>query len=258
MPRVKITEAVFGREDTGVAVLLDGASVQVDVSGGGAATVYESDSGGTTITNPLTSDNGVLPGYLVEGSYTLTVTYDGVTGDPVPFEARAAYPSGAADGDVLSYDSGTGEVEWANPGELAGSLPWLIDINPFVTAHTQTNWSTMTKDDTQVMNGRVDSTGAQNAEIGWDVVLAAGTWTVSVMSLLSTDAGIMTVSLDGSEKGTIDFYAGSGSSNSLKTITGDTVSTTGKKRLLIKMATKNASSSSYYGRISALRLLRTA
>lgn len=260
MPRVKLTAPTFGREDTGVAILLDGASVQVDDADGNAATVYEDDTGGTTITNPVTSDNGNLPGWVAEGSYSLTPTFDGVTGDAMPFEARAAYPSGASDGDVLSFDGDTSEVAWANPSELAGGLPWKIDINVFTTPATVTGFTTLSQQSGDFMGGRrTNGSGAQNDQIGWDVVLAAGTWTFDMIHHTGSGRGIYTVSLDGTSIGTtVDGYDGSGALNVFKTITGITVSTTGKKRLLLKMATKNASSSGYQGTFSFISLTRTA
>ena len=259
MPRVKITDAVFGRQETGVAVLLDGASVLVNEAGGSAATVYEDDSSGTTLANPVTSEDGRIPGYLVEGRYELVVTYDSVTADAVPFEARAGYPSGASDGQILTWDADTEEVVWADADAITAGLPWTIDISPFLTAATQTNWSTRAVDTSQITGGLKSSTGTvADDEIGWDVVLAAGTWTIEWLYVKGSNVGIFTVSLDGSSVGTVDGYAASTTYNSNGSITGVTVDSTGKKRLLFKMATKNASSSAYRGNLSAIRLLRTA
>ena len=58
---------------TGEAV--NGASVQVNVRGGGAATVYAAETGSGTLGNPLaTTPEGRIEGWLEEGSYSLVVS----------------------------------------------------------------------------------------------------------------------------------------------------------------------------------------
>lgn len=255
MGRVKITEAVLGRQQSGVAVLLDGASVQVNDSAGDPATVYEEAVGGTTLSNPLTSDDGRLPGFVDEGYYELVVTYDGDTADAVPFEARAAYPSGGATGEVLAVASGGG-VEWSDPNDLLGSAPWIIDIDPFMTPSTGT--PNRAANSSYIGGGYVHYGTTVDNEVGWDVIMAAGTWTIEFLCDTANDAGIATVSIDGVPKGTIDTYSGSSIPNVLKQLTGVDVDTTGKKRLLFKQATKNGSSSAYALRLQKVRLLRTA
>lgn len=257
MARVKITEAAFGRQSSGVAVLLDGASVLVNDSTGSPATVYEDAVSGSTLPNPVTSENGRIPGWLDEGYYELVVTYDGDTADAVPFEARAAYPSGGSTGEVLAVASGGG-VEWKDPNDLLGAAPWRIDISPLTPPATQTNFSTLNTNASQLGNGYKASTGAQNAEIGWDVLLAAGEWRVDVLGISGNDRGIITATLDGVTVGTMDYYSSVGTFNVLKNISGITVDSTGKKRLLFKMATKHASSSSYHCNLTHVSLTRTA
>lgn len=179
----------------------------------------------------------------------------------LPFVTRD--PATQQNFDALNKRTGTLEgrfpVVAADLSAEAKALaePWLIEVNPFLTPATQTNWSELLKDDSQLMNGYLRSTGAQNAEIGWDVLLSAGTWTFSLLAIGVSDGGIATVSLDGNSIGTIDTYSKEVAYNLLKTITGATVATTGKKRLLLKMATKNASSTAYRCDISAVGLRRT-
>lgn len=140
-------------------------------------------------------------------------------------------------------------------------LPWTIDVNVFPTPITQTNWDTLTS---EVSNGASlytfskDSTGAQNAEIGWDLVLAAGTWTFTLIHKKHSDRGIYSVQFDAVEKGTIDGYNAAASFNNRSTVAGIVVGTSGKVRVTLKMATKNASSSAYRGSIAAVMLHRTA
>lgn len=141
-------------------------------------------------------------------------------------------------------------------------MPWTIDVNAFGVPATQTNWNTITIGSAGglhlIHNAVRDSSAAQNDEIGWDVILAAGTWTIELIHRSWSDRGIYAVSLAGSSVGTIDGYTGSDTPNTRSTINGISVASTGKKRLLLKMATKNGSSSNYRGAIQHVRLLRTA
>lgn len=59
-----------------------GLTVQVNVRGGGAATVYAAATGGTTLANPLTSDpsTGRVPGWLPPEDYDLVVSGTGFAG----------------------------------------------------------------------------------------------------------------------------------------------------------------------------------
>lgn len=84
MARVEIPITVQKPSATvvgGVANLaVSGASVQVNIRGGGPATVYAAETGGTTIANPLTTTaEGRIDGWLDEGSYNLVVSGSGIT-----------------------------------------------------------------------------------------------------------------------------------------------------------------------------------
>lgn len=82
-----------------------GASVQVNVRGGGAATVYAGETGGTTLLNPLTTDGqGRIDGWLEPGSYELVVSGGGIAAPYTqPFEVTSGGgPSGAASGDLAA------------------------------------------------------------------------------------------------------------------------------------------------------------
>lgn len=146
----------------------------------------------------------------------------------------------------------------ANKKYVDAATPWNIDINPILKPATQSGWADVVKDDNQLMNGQLQSDGAQNRSVGWDITLGAGTWDFTLLCTTNSNQGIVTVSFDGVSVGTIDLYSAALTQNVLKSITGISVASTAKVRLLLKMATKNASSSSYYGVISALGLRRTA
>lgn len=141
-------------------------------------------------------------------------------------------------------------------------LPWTVDLDVFMTAATNTNWNTLLHESAAGVNfvyaATKESSQAQNDNIGWDIVLAAGTWTFELMHRTWSDRGIYSVRFDGVEQGTIDGYSGSAVENVRSTVTGITVATSGKVRLLLQMATKNASSSNYRGSIQHIQLRRTA
>jgi hypothetical protein len=152
-------------------------------------------------------------------------------------------------------DAATARATLAIPDQVA----WLIDIDVFETPGAQTNWSTLhLGGSSYIYSTEINSSGAQNALISWPVVLSAGTWTFSLVHNKDADIGIYSVQLDGVEKGTIDGYAGAPALNTISTITGIVVAASGKATLMLKMATKNASSSSYFGKIQHARLIRTA
>jgi hypothetical protein len=137
-------------------------------------------------------------------------------------------------------------------------LKWHHDINVFMTPISHVNWSTNDVNSSMIRNGRKRSSGTQNDEINFDVTLGAGTWDIEILHNTGTNLGIYSVQLDSVEVGTIDGYSGASVYNVRSSVTGVSVATAGKKRLKLKMATKNASSSSYYGSISHIQLRRTA
>jgi hypothetical protein len=90
------------------------------------------------------------------------------------------------------------------------------------------------------------------------VTLSPGTWTMAMIHHQDSNRGIYTVTLDDVSLGTVDGYNGALNRNTQSTIAGFSVTTPGKKRLAFTMATKNGSSSSYFGTLSAIQLFRTA
>lgn len=171
----------------------------------------------------------------------------------------------------ISYAGGTGmsatnveaaidelATEKANQTALDDAHPWLIDVDVFMTPILQTSWNTIAANASAIHNGSMDSAATQNNEINFDVILGAGTWTVELMHITAANRGIYTLALTGSDIGTIDGYSASPTYNVRSSITSVAVATSGKKRLRLKMATKNGSSSNYAGSIQHLQLRRTA
>jgi hypothetical protein len=147
------------------------------------------------------------------------------------------------------------------PGSTTVYEPWLVDIIA-ATSKASANTGTWTlvvwADATYPLGGGgLQSSGTQNDALSWDVVLSAGTWECIIHCRKSTNTGIFTLNQDGASMGTADSYNGSIAYGALS-ITGWTVSTTGKKTMQLKLATKNGSSSGYYGQIFAVSFRRTA
>jgi|GEM_PF-2069444 len=208
--------------------------------------------------------NNLYPEKIDDGS--ATVAQMQTTSDPYP-DGVASLPT-SLQGEIqrLRYLIAqiTGEANWYVDPEttltvLNSMVPWLIDIDVFMTPGEQTNWLTNTQAEADsIYAGYCISTGDQDAEISWPVVLSAGTWKLAVMHVMGSDRGIYTPSLDDTALETFDGYAASPFCNAISNIVGITVATSGKYTLKLKMATKNESSSSYYGAIQKVRLIRTA
>jgi len=92
MARAEIPVVALGPQGTPAG----GASVQINVLAGGAATVYAARSGATTLANPLTADAyGNVAGYVERGTYVAVITY--LANPPYSVEFDAAP---AADGSI--------------------------------------------------------------------------------------------------------------------------------------------------------------
>ena len=147
----------------------------------------------------------------------------------------------------------------ANPDAHGNDLyPWTIFIDVFPTSKSNINWDVIQFYESALHEAIKESSGAQNDEITWDIVLAAGTWSIELIHSKDTAKGIFSIQFDSVEKGTIDAYASSTSYINRSSATGIAVPTTKKIELKLKMTTKNAASSEYYGSLSGVRLMRTA
>lgn len=167
------------------------------------------------------------------------------------------------DGRLLKWSDADGTHIYEDPAVGTFDpdyMPWRYEFVSLLGAtvnsgFTMASGSANISEDQWADHGMVST--AQNHEIAWDQPLAAGTWDVHVLFFRATLLGIATVTFDATSVGTIDMY-GSSQSNTVGSITGITVSTTGKVRIKLKGATKNASSSGYALWISQVILVRTA
>lgn len=110
--------------------------------------------------------------------------------------------------------------------------------------------------------GLFQSSGAQNDEAVFRLPfsLSAGTWTISLQHSQASNRGIYTVSfsVDGTtwtDVGTIDGYVAA-SADTRSVITGIAIPAR-TKWVRLKMATKNASATQYYGIVGSMSGLRT-
>jgi hypothetical protein len=152
---------------------------------------------------------------------------------------------------------------------LGGGLTWddiqpvgtRVEIYPYWGSSANVNWGVLYSHHTipDQIFVTLESSGAQNDEITFKVALAAGTWSITWMIFKLVNAGIYTISLDGVSQGTVDGYNSGTQVNQMMTLTGLVATTSGLHDLNFKMATKNASSSGYYGDLQgAIVLWRTA
>lgn len=98
---------------------------------------------------------------------------------------------------------------------------------------------------------------AINDGLYWNVLLAAGTYTLNIACQKDINRGIYTVSLDGTTIATLDAYA-AGTTQATLTQTGIVVAAAGLYQLRIIAASKNGSSAAYGIDLSAIHLVKTA
>lgn len=118
-------------------------------------------------------------------------------------------------------------------------------------------------DTTQGYNFVTANGGNQNDAISYNVYLHKGTYTLYLLNRRYTNRGIVTVYIDPVDTGpttsygTIDLY-GADASNVQVSLANIVIPESGLKRVTLKVATKNASSSGYYLIISSINFVMTA
>ncbi len=101
---------------------------------------------------------------------------------------------------------------------------------------------------------------ANGDRINYIIYLAAGVYTLHLLTTTTSISGILDVSIDGfaSSKGTIDLFTPSIAYNVIKTITGITISTSGLFTLSLKANGKHPLSGNYRIHLITLALFRTS
>lgn len=202
-------------------------------------------------------DHTGIPGVGASGP----VTSSGLTMATARLLGRTTASTGAVEeitvGSGLSLAAGS----LTATGGGGGGAPWRHEIDPFVYTG-QTNFSTRLSIN-QGGSGNfwqyLQSGGSQNDVATYEgISLEAGTYAILAWVWKSNNHGIIHVQLDGTDLTTIDLYNGSPSPDQRVTATGLTVGSTDVYQLGFKMASKNASSSNYFGLIAKFVLYRTA
>jgi hypothetical protein len=102
------------------------------------------------------------------------------------------------------------------------------------------------------------TTNAQNDEFEFKIPLAAGTYTLNLVSVRDGTSGILTVRVDGSTVGTIDLYNAGSQVNVVSSIASIVVAATATKTINFKLETKNASSTDYVAYLTFVQFIKTA
>lgn len=132
---------------------------------------------------------------------------------------------------------------------MAATYPKRIDICPWLDwSHVVAGGTITPSQSSSALSGGYVSQGtiAVNDEIGWPVLLNAGTWTMTLIHVTAGNRGIYTHKLDSTTIGTIDGYSAGTVYNVVSEITGIVVAAPAVYTHKLVMATKNASSSNYY------------
>jgi hypothetical protein len=103
----------------------------------------------------------------------------------------------------------------------------------------------------------LESSNTQGDAVTYRVSAAAGDFEVVLVHFAGPNRGIYHVEVDGVELGTIDGYAGSGTPDS-RGVVAATIASPGPHDVTFRMATKNASSSGYYGLIQGVAICEVA
>lgn len=142
-------------------------------------------------------------------------------------------------------------------GASLDDLPWHNDA-PAVSWSSASGTPALSHATSNLLHSRVAAHAAQNDWIEYEVWLAAGTYSMTMIATTDADHGILTIAVNGSTVGTQDHYSASTSTTAKVTTTGMTVSTTGKHTIRLTTATKNASSTGYKSSLGYMHWRRTA
>ncbi|MDT0183231.1 right-handed parallel beta-helix repeat-containing protein [Microbacterium sp. ARD31] len=240
------------------------------------------------ITNGDTSGaefgKGEIGGNTIERPTRHAISIEGPSGGVIvepntihqPGDLEFFYGSGAAPtADYISTEAGTTRVNVA-PGQAlvakTGTNPRIIlrgsqsDSGVGIADRlfipgteppiAQVNWNSHPQVSGAFFGQHALSSGAQDAYRNYTVNLKPGTYSIAVWHTKDVNRGIYSVRVDGVVVGTIDGYAAS-TTPERAVLTGFNVRSGGRRTLSLVMATKNGSSSDYYGAVSGISVVRT-
>jgi hypothetical protein len=142
----------------------------------------------------------------------------------------------------------------------AGPPQWNIQIDPILPPASQSNFDTLYFSGSAYNGGYRSGpgNGVQDQSASWKVVLAAGTYSLDLIYVAWSDAGVMTWSLDDNAIGTVDGYSGGGQYNSQATLENIVVAESGAKTLTVKVSSKADASQGFNAYLQAIQLRRTS
>lgn len=163
----------------------------------------------------------------------------------------------AAPGDVLTVQE-DGTIEASVSGTNGAGT---VSIPADAKAYSQTNFDSVSYSSAKPKGYTRFTSGAQNAEVVFGrEYFEAGTYVPIVVHFSGTNRGIYTVSISEdaaawTDIGTVDGYAASGIATRSEVAAVSIAE--GRYFVRLKMATKNASSSSYLGDLTEVMFTRT-
>jgi hypothetical protein len=186
----------------------------------------------------------------------------GATGPTGPDgQLGATGPTGPQgdDGIVVSATAPANtDVIWVDTSVAGGYAVYQPHIQVFFSnslADSSGVW-TVTPSSSAIFGGTLLSSGLQNEYAEWNISVVPGTYELTLLHTEANNRGIYTVSIDGTDVGTIDGYAATvvGTFDRISSIS---ISVAGQVPIRFTMATRNGSSANYYASISGFTLTRT-
>ena len=140
----------------------------------------------------------------------------------------------------------------------AGPPQWNVQIDPILPPASQSNFDTLYFSGSAYNGGYRSGpgNGVQDQSASWKVVLAAGTYSLDLIYVAWSDAGVMTWSLDDNAIGTVDGYGNQ--YNSQATLGNIVVAEAGVKTLTVKVSSKADASQGFNAYLQAIQLRRTS
>lgn len=195
MARVEIGEVALSR----VGGVVPGATCQVNVRNAGAATVYAAETGGSTLTNPLTTNSyGRVEGWVETGSYDLRFSGAGIDPPYIQrFEAcrgdAVGPPPGADDHYFYAtdygalFDGATNDTAALQAAIAAAAA--TVDRSPVAAAEPYSGQHGLMGGPTVVMPGGIGLVEGDAIVVPTRVNLQGAGSTSTVLRLIDGEAG---------------------------------------------------------------------